>query len=129
MGWGGEINMIIYFLCSGSRRVGEFYLRLELVLQIIYVLVVDNNVDWYFSFRFLGGLETVREIPVVKDATSTGWRNMRSWFEFCNWKRYRKPTLNKLMTREYYTGRLMRNIQYFHVNYICVFLLLFVYCM
>jgi hypothetical protein len=78
--------------------------------------------------KILNGLQTVREIPVVKDATSTGWRNMRSWFDFCNWKRYRKPTLNKLVSKEYYTGRLLRNIQYFHVNYICIFLVLFIYC-
>ncbi|XP_055336351.1 prenylated Rab acceptor protein 1-like [Paramacrobiotus metropolitanus] len=78
--------------------------------------------------KLWSGLQSVREIPLIKQTTSTGRQNMRSWFEFGNYKRFRKPTVNKLLSKEYYTGRLFRNIQHFHVNYICIFLILFIYC-
>lgn len=78
--------------------------------------------------KLWGGFNTVRDHPLIKETTSTGRQNMRSWFEFFNMKKFRKPTMGKLLSRDYYSGRLLRNVQYFHINYVCIFLVLFIYC-
>ncbi|GAV01868.1 hypothetical protein RvY_12509 [Ramazzottius varieornatus] len=78
--------------------------------------------------KLWSGFSTVKELPLIKETTSTGRQNMRSWFEFFNMKKFKKPTVGKLLSRDYYSGRVLRNVQYFHINYVCIFLVLFIYC-
>lgn len=59
----------------------------------------------------------------IKELYQRQWKNMKSWGGFMDTSRMRTPTSTMLWSR-----RLIRNLEYFQSNYVCVFLVLVIYC-
>ncbi|RWS14650.1 prenylated Rab acceptor-like protein [Dinothrombium tinctorium] len=59
----------------------------------------------------------------LKQLYRNQWQNMRSWGSFLDTNRMKTPTTTKQWSR-----RLLRNLEFFQSNYLCVFLILVIYC-
>ncbi|RWS25475.1 prenylated Rab acceptor-like protein [Leptotrombidium deliense] len=59
----------------------------------------------------------------VKQLYKNQWQNMRSWGSFLDTNRMKTPLTTKQWSR-----RLLRNLEFFQSNYLCVFLILVIYC-
>lgn len=70
----------------------------------------------------IGGRIDLKNLS-IKQLYTDRWSKMKSWGSFIDTNRMRLPT-----TTMQWTKRVVKNVEFFASNYLCVFLILFVYC-
>lgn len=64
------------------------------------------------------------QVPNVIEVLREARKNIRPWSDFFNWNNFKTAAnIHRL------SNRLLRNMVYYQSNYMCVFLVLFVYCL